>query len=116
MGHKGLTVEDMPRKIELNTENRYFSDVFCNKDMVVFYAPIRVYSISPKCGLSQGGTLLSIIGTGFINSERLRVRFTYGDLNQEVSCLFEKSTRTIYCRTPKFNEYEGQANPSLRLP
>jgi hypothetical protein len=48
IGNKNQTTDDLPRKIELNTENRYFSDVFCNKDMVAFFAPIRVYSISPK--------------------------------------------------------------------
>lgn len=48
IGHKNETLEDLPRKIELNTDNRYYTDVFCNKDMVGFYAPIRVFSISPK--------------------------------------------------------------------
>ena len=69
----------MPRKIEINTDNRIFTDIFTNQNSTVFYAPIRVFSISPKCGPSTGGTIISIIGTGFINSERLRVRFTYGD-------------------------------------
>jgi hypothetical protein len=85
IGHKNLTMEDLPRKIELNTENRLFSDVFCNKNVVGFYAPVRVYSLSPNCGPSHGGTLLSIIGTGFVDSENIRVRFTYGDFNQEAS-------------------------------
>lgn len=113
IGHKNLTIEDLPRKIELNTENRYYSDVFCNKDMVAFYAPIRVFSISPNCGPAYGGTLLSIIGTGFVYSDKLRVRFTYGDLNQESPCQYDSKTKTLYCRTPKF---EGLAHPSIKFP
>lgn len=81
IGHKGDTIEELPRKIELNTDNRIFTDIFTNEGATVLYAPIRVFSISPKCGPSHGGTIISIIGTGFINSDRLRIRFTYGDLS-----------------------------------
>ena len=116
IGHNNQTLEDLPRKIELNTDNRFFSDVFCNKDMVGFYAPVRVFSILPKCGPSEGGTLLSIIGTGFVYSDKLKVRFTYGELSEEVDCSFDNTTRTLYCRTPKFDNFDGQAHPSLVLP
>jgi len=71
--------------IELNTENRIFTDLYANESSVVLYAPIRVYSISPKCGPAMGGTIISIIGTGFVESENLKVRFSYGDLDQ-VNC------------------------------
>jgi IPT/TIG domain len=116
LGHKNLTLEDLPRKIELNTENRYFTDVFTNKEMVGFYAPIRIFSISPRCGPAYGGTLLSIIGTGFVYSDKLRVRFSYGNLNQEVSCTYEPKTKTLYCKTPKFQEFEGQTQTTLKFP
>mmetsp|Transcript_7467 Transcript_7467/g.6753 ORF Transcript_7467/g.6753 Transcript_7467/m.6753 type:complete len:149 (+) Transcript_7467:1622-2068(+) len=86
IGHKGTTIEELPRKIELNTDNRIFTDIFTNQSSAVLYAPIRVFSISPKCGPAHGGSIVSIIGTGFINSDKLRVRFTYGDLSQEVPC------------------------------
>ena len=77
IGHSKETNEDLPRKIEINTENRIFSNVFCSKNMslAAFYAPTRVYSISPNSGPVSGGTLMSIIGTGFFNSDKLRVRF-----------------------------------------
>jgi len=66
-----LTSEELPRKIEINTENRIFTEIFVNQDSAIAFAPIRVFSISPNCGPSSGGTLLSIIGTGFLNSEKL---------------------------------------------
>lgn len=75
IGHKGLTNEELPRKVEINTENRIFTEIFVNKDTAVAFAPIRIYSISPNCGPSTGGTLLSIIGTGLLNSDRLWVWF-----------------------------------------
>ncbi len=86
IGHKGHSVEELPRKIETNTSNRIFTDVFTNMNTVSFYAPIRVYSISPKCGPAIGGTIISIIGTGFVDSPHLKVSFNYGDLSQEVPC------------------------------
>lgn len=72
---------NMPTVIESNTENRIFTDIFSNEDSVVFYAPIRVFGVEPRCGPASGGTIIKIVGTGFVNSERLRVRFTYGDLS-----------------------------------
>jgi len=67
--------------IDTNTDNRIFTDMFANYDSVLFYAPLRVYSIQPSSGPSKGNTLISITGTGFVNSDKLRVRFTYGDLS-----------------------------------
>lgn len=81
IGHKNQTIEDLPRMIEQNTENRIFTDIFTNERSVSLYAPIRVYSISPKAGPAYGGTILSIIGTGFVGSDKLKVRFQYGDLS-----------------------------------
>ena len=116
IGHKGKTDEDLPRKIELNTENRIFTDVFCNETSTAFYAPVRVYSISPKCGPAHGGTILSIMGTGLVENEKLKVRFSYGDLSQEVACSFDSKMKSLFCKTPKFEEFEGQTHPSLKLP
>ncbi len=81
MGHKSETNDDLPRKVELNTENRIFTEVYCNKNSAIAYAPIRVFSISPNCGPVKGGTLLSIIGTGFLESDKLSVRFAYGEIS-----------------------------------
>ncbi len=116
LGHKGHTIEEFPRQIELNTDNRIFTDIFTNSTSAVLYAPIRVFSISPKCGPAHGGTIISIIGTGFVNAEKLRVRFTYGDLFKEVQCQFDPKMKCLFCKTPKFEEFEGEKHPSLKLP
>lgn len=58
IGHEGSTVIDIPRKIEINTENRIFTNIFANEKQTVLYAPIRVFEITPKCGPSSGETLL----------------------------------------------------------
>lgn len=69
------------KHISVNTENRIFTDIFTNENSAVLYAPIRVYEISPKCGPASGNTLIEIVGTGFVNSDKLKVRFSYGDLS-----------------------------------
>ncbi len=104
---KEVTKINMPTMIETNTENRIFTDIFANEDSVVFYAPIRVFGVEPRCGPASGGTIIKIVGTGFVNSDRLRVRFTYGDLSQEVSCQYNEEDQSLYCKTPKFEEFEG---------
>jgi hypothetical protein len=63
--------------------------MYANDDSILFYAPIRVYDISPGSGPSKGNTLINITGTGFVDSDKLRVRFTYGDLSQEVQCVYD---------------------------
>ena len=106
----------MPKMIDVNTDNRIFTDIYANDDSVLFYAPIRVYSISPACGPSKGGTTISITGTGFVGSDKLRVRFTYGDLSQEAHCYYDEKSQTLMCSTPKFEEFDGEKHPSVQLP
>ena len=42
-GHTGLTMHDLPKLIETNTQNRIFTDVFANSDSALLYSPIRVF-------------------------------------------------------------------------
>lgn len=117
LGHRDCQLLDLPRKIETPaTENRIFTDMYTNDDSILFYAPIRVYNISPHSGPSKGNTLITITGTGFVNSKKLRVRFTYGDLSQEVQCIFDEKNQKLVCRTPKFEEFDGEKHPSVQLP
>ena len=53
---------------------------------MLLFAPVRIYEIEPKCGPAKGGTQIKITGTGFTNSEKLSVRFNYGEASSEVSC------------------------------
>lgn len=34
----------------------------------------------------------------------LKVRFTYGDQSEEVPCTFDEKEKTLYCKTPCFDE------------
>jgi hypothetical protein len=56
IGHSGSSMIAQPTRIHKNTDNRIFTDVFANSESVLFYAPIRVYEIYPKCGPSKGNT------------------------------------------------------------
>jgi hypothetical protein len=56
IGHQENSILTSPKQITANTDNRVFINVFANNDSALFYAPIRVYSVSPKCGPSKGGT------------------------------------------------------------
>lgn len=115
LGFKGKSFDTLPRRIEINTEHRIFTDIYTNEASAVFYAPIRAFNVLPKGGPALGGTNIKIFGTGFVNSEKLRVRFTYGDLSQEVSCSYDEINGFITCKTPKFEEFEGN-HPSLKFP
>jgi len=105
IGHGEGHIEIAPKRIISNTENRIFTNVFANNDSALFYAPIRVYQIYPKCGPSKGGTNIQIIGTGFTDSQKLAVRFTYGDFSREVPAFYNHQSHTICCKTPTFEEF-----------
>jgi hypothetical protein len=83
--------------------NRVFTNVFANSESVLFYAPIRVFEIQPKCGPSKGGTRLKITGTGFTMTNKMRVRFTFGKKSAEVDCSYG-SDGSVLCITPTFSE------------
>lgn len=110
IGHKGLTQKPQPTQIHV--KDRIFTDVFANSDSVLFYAPIRAFAIEPKCGPSRGGTVVKITGTGFTDTDKMRVRFTYGNMTQEVDCSYNEDG-TIACTTPTFQDQNDQ---SLQLP
>lgn len=109
LGHNGETADAQPKAIE--TDRRIFTDVFASSDSVLFYAPIRVFAIEPKCGPSKGGTQVKITGTGFLDSDKMRVRFSAGQHSQEVDCSFQKDGCLI-ATTPIFDT-EGDQNIQL---
>lgn len=43
------------------------------------FSPLRILSVQPNYGPSIGGTLISLIGTGFADTSKQSIRFIYGD-------------------------------------
>lgn len=102
LGHTGETRSECPTRIVQNTENRIFTDVYTNGDAALLFAPVRVYEIEPKCGPCKGGTQVKITGTGFADSDKLSVRFTFAEKTAEVPCYFDENDGSLVCTTPQF--------------
>ncbi len=127
IGHNGLTIEDKPRRIEMKTENREFTALVCNDQAALLFAPMRIYSVSPRCGPSCGGTVLSIIGTALKSTQAIKVRFTYGEkgtLVKEVDGKYieqryvdprhgqdQAALQSIFCTTPTFEDDDVPKDP-----
>jgi len=107
IGHQSHTYEDIPRKIALNTEHRHFIDIYTSYRDAAFFAPLRVFSISPFCGPVSGGTKLMLIGTAFTDSESLKVRFKYANFILEKEAHYDVHSNSIEILTPNFKE-EGE--------
>ena len=112
VGHSGETMNDLPQRILKNTSERIFAEVFASSDACLLFAPVRAYSIEPRCGSSKGGTNIKITGTGFTESEKLRARFVYGQQSSEVPCMYENGT--LLCKTPVFQIVDSEV--PLQLP
>mmetsp|Transcript_24017 Transcript_24017/g.42635 ORF Transcript_24017/g.42635 Transcript_24017/m.42635 type:complete len:850 (+) Transcript_24017:12-2561(+) len=107
IGHKHETLEDTPRKVEHNTENRKFTGIFSSDHSSLFFAPLRIFSISPFCGPVSGGTRLSLIGTAFASTENLRVKFLFNDTSVEAGCEYDYQSNSLLCLTPEFEVEEA---------
>ena len=60
-------------------------------------------SIKPHCGPSSGGTLVTIIGTGFSDTSKQSVRFTLKKYSMEVGCTYDQNNEAFFCKTPNFD-------------
>lgn len=127
IGHNRLTEDDRPRKINTKTQNRKFTALFCNSQAVVLFAPMQVYSLSPRCGPSTGGTVLSVIGTALKNTKDIKVRFAYGEEVKEVPGSYieqryvdqrlnqdQPALQSIFCTTPNF-EAEAKEGEEVKV-
>jgi len=110
IGHKDDQIQDLPRIVEAYTENRRFTDIFCTMKTSLFFAPIRVISLLPRAGPSSGGTMVSLLGTGFTETGRQRVRFKFGKYQTEVDCQFNAASECLHCITPKFDDFDDTEN------
>jgi len=78
-GDKDYGVIMLPKQI---VGNRIYSEIFCNDSSVVVFCPLKIFSVSPNCGPSNGNTILSIIGSAFKDFSKLSVRFIFGGVQQ----------------------------------
>ena len=106
LGHKGDKIQDMPRIVEAYTENRTFTDMFCTMKSSVFFAPVRIISMQPKSGPASGGTMISLLGTGFTETGLQRIRFCYKNFVKEVECSYNAASDGLHCITPQFNDID----------
>lgn len=102
IGHGESLIQSLPKKIDMNTEHRQYSQVYACDDTVLFFSPLRIFSISPICGPASGNTKLVLIGTAFAQTPELKVRFRYGHLQIESECKFDSESSSLELFTPKF--------------
>eukprot|EP00826_Nyctotherus_ovalis_P010109 TRINITY_DN1268_c0_g3_i1.p1 TRINITY_DN1268_c0_g3~~TRINITY_DN1268_c0_g3_i1.p1 ORF type:complete len:270 (-),score=43.40 TRINITY_DN1268_c0_g3_i1:967-1776(-) len=84
----------------------------CNDQAVVLFAPMRIHSVSPRCGPACGGTVISVVGTGLEETGKIAVRFTSGDKQVEARGRYVEQCYTdhnptlesVFCTTPNFEE------------
>eukprot|EP00825_Cyclidium_porcatum_P046805 TRINITY_DN745_c0_g1_i2.p1 TRINITY_DN745_c0_g1~~TRINITY_DN745_c0_g1_i2.p1 ORF type:complete len:1060 (+),score=235.51 TRINITY_DN745_c0_g1_i2:76-3255(+) len=116
LGYKNDHAVSRPRRIIENTENRKFTDLMVIANSAAVFSPLRILSVQPNYGPSIGGTLISLIGTGFADTSKQSIRFIYGDKSQyvqEVGLLYDPQTESFSCQTPKFDE---EAEVSIQWP
>ena len=111
LGHGGETLEFAPKKIDVNTENRIFTNLFCGNRSMVSFSPLRIFHVSPNCGPANGGTKLCLMGTAFSGTTDLKVRFRYADLILEEPGTFYYETSSIAVTTPNFADGERLSLP-----
>ncbi|KAL4436169.1 hypothetical protein ABPG74_018153 [Tetrahymena malaccensis] len=104
LGQKNDHFQDLPRKITENVQNRKFTEMCITSNSGVFFAPMRIMSVRPNYSPSCGGTLISLLGTGFAETAKQSIRFKFGKYQLEVGLQYDGSTESFYCQTPKFDD------------
>ena len=66
---------------------------------------MRTISVRPNNGPSSGGTLISLLGTGFADTSKQSMRFVFASKMVEVGLNYDSSTESFNCLTPNFNEH-----------
>ena len=83
---------------------------------VCLLSAMKIYAINPKCGPSSGSTLIFLLGTGLSENPNLKVKFTFGandEFNMEVEAKYDRKSKTISCKTPKF---ESPKQTDIKFP
>ncbi|KAF0712242.1 Aste57867_4891 [Aphanomyces stellatus] len=84
----------------------YVQSVACAWDNMLVFAPTWVSLIKPTSGSLEGGTKISIYGSGFWESDDLTVRFvplTEGRLPRAVLAAYDPASGIVSCEAPKFS-------------
>lgn len=75
LGHDTEENQSIPKIVE-HLKDIYVCNATCSKDNLLLYAPSWVTDVYPKSGPTLGGTVLTIVGTGFWESDDITIRFT----------------------------------------
>ena len=100
--------ERAPRRITEGTEERNFTKLFSNEDMVVFFAPVRTLSFNPRIGPSKGTTEITFFGTGFSETGFQKVKFQCQQQEIILDADFDPASGTYFCKSPNFEETISQ--------
>ena len=73
---------------------------FTGKPVQFRYYDIRVSKLEPAIGLSEGGTLVNIVGQGLYDSTNKRVKFSTPGGERIVSGTWDRKLRCVQCIVP----------------
>jgi alpha-tubulin suppressor-like RCC1 family protein len=107
LGLKEIFTLTRPKHITGSISDRRITDIYANSGNVIFFSPIKILSIRPSCGPSNGGTIFSILGTGLCDLQgRQKIRFTFGKDNFSVDAplKYDENTNSFLCKAPNFEE------------
>ena len=65
---------------------------------------MRTISVQPNYGPSIGGTLISLIGTGFADSGKQSLKFRFANKEIEIGLNYDHQTESFNCMTPNFED------------
>ena len=90
--------------------------MYMNQNSALFFAPLRVSSVRPFCGPSQGGTMISLIGTGFKDTGVQSIRFKFANHTALVAATYDPSSNCFHAHTPNFEVYKTADQLPLSWP
>ncbi len=106
IGHKNIDIQRSPKRVLEGTDDRRFTKIFANNKTLTLFAPMRTTGIKPRLGPSSGGTEITILGVGFVDTGRQSARFTLPNDHQIIQPLeYDSFSSSFYCKTPSVERH-----------
>lgn len=77
-----------------------------------FYIDVTISDLNPKFGPSEGGSIVTVKGTGFYESGGRKFKFESDFGEREMAAAWDRKEKCYTCKTPPLSWYFGGKSPT----
>ena len=104
-----------PEGLQYNVDIALNGQQFTGSPVIFRYFDLQIHSAEPSMGMSEGGTIIKIKGTGLYDSQGKKFKFQteYGE--REVPATWDRKEKSMSCIVPPLTWLFGGATPTPQM-